>query len=100
MRDAEGAVLGSSDSLEAAAKLTRSERYKDVMGRVRAALEGGAEEGAEEVAWTGPSEESPTYRYSCHWLLPLQCTRPLMLFQSQSCVRKRMSFTACPSPDA
>ena len=65
MRDAEGAVLGSSDSLEAAAKLIRSERYKDVMGRVRAALEGGAEEGAEEVAWTGPSEESPTYRYGC-----------------------------------
>lgn len=62
MLDAEGAALGEADSLEAAAKLTRSERYKDVMGRVRAALEGGAEEGNNEVAWTGPSEESPTYR--------------------------------------
>lgn len=62
MVDSDGMLLNDTDSLEAAAKLTRSERYKDVMGRVRSALEGGAEQGKEEVAWTGASEESPTYR--------------------------------------
>ena len=62
MVDADGMLLNDTDSLEAAAKLTRSDRYNDVMGRVRSALEGGAEQGKEEVAWTGASEESPTYR--------------------------------------
>ena len=62
MVDADGMPVGDMDSLESAAKLTRSDRYKDVMGRVRAALEGGGEQGSEEVAWTGASEESPTYR--------------------------------------
>ena len=78
MMEAEGEALGEAHSLEAAAKLTRSERYKDVMGRVRAALEGGAQEGSEEGAWTGPSEESPTYRCLLASKLP-RCLNKLAL---------------------
>ena len=62
MPDADGgAPLAADDSLETVAKLTRTNRYKNVMGRVRAALEAGVE-AEEEQAWTGHSEESPTYR--------------------------------------
>ena len=62
MPDADGgAPLAADDSLETVAKLTRTNRYKNVMGRVREALEAGVE-AEEEQAWTGHSEESPTYR--------------------------------------
>ncbi len=62
MPDADGgAPLAADDSLETVAKLTRTNRYKNVMGRVRDALEAGVE-AEEEQAWTGHSEESPTYR--------------------------------------
>ena len=67
MPDADGAAIADTDSLEAVAKLTRTNRYRDVMRRVRAALEAGAD-AEEEQAWTGPSEESPTYRrYPASW---------------------------------
>ncbi len=62
MPDADGAAIADTDSLEAVAKLTRTNRYRDVMLRVRTALEAGVD-AEEEQAWTGPSEESPTYRY-------------------------------------
>ncbi len=66
MPDADGgAPLAADDSLETVAKLTRTNRYKNVMGRVRQALEAGAEAAEEEQAWTGHSEESPTYRCCC-----------------------------------
>ena len=62
MPDADGgATIADTDSLEAVAKLTRTNRYRDVMRRVRAALAAGVD-AEEEQAWTGPSEESPTYR--------------------------------------
>lgn len=48
------------DDLEAVAHLSSSERYRDIIARVRAALAEGDEGGA--TAWTGPSEEDPTYK--------------------------------------
>ena len=49
------------DNLEAVAQLTSSERYKTIMGAVRAAT-AADDAGQEQVAWAGPSEEDPTYK--------------------------------------
>lgn len=92
MLDAEGAALGEAHSLEAAAKLTRSERYKDVMGRVRAALEGGAEEGNDEVAWSGPSEESPTYRWESCCQSSRCCAAICIVEISKYCLQNNSRF--------
>ncbi|KAL0030988.1 hypothetical protein WJX79_007092 [Trebouxia sp. C0005] len=47
------------DSLEAVAHLRASDRYREIMQRVKDALEGKEENNR---VWTGPSEEDPTYR--------------------------------------
>jgi hypothetical protein len=47
------------DNLEAVAQLTRGERYRTIMGAVRQSQADDAAGTA--VAWTGPSEEDPTY---------------------------------------
>jgi hypothetical protein len=48
------------DNLEAVAQLTRGERYRTIMGAVRQSHVDDAAGTA--VAWTGPSEEDPTYK--------------------------------------
>ncbi|KAK9917190.1 hypothetical protein WJX75_001712 [Coccomyxa subellipsoidea] len=50
------------DDLEAVARLQSSDRYKTIMQQVRQALERGGEVDDSDAAWTGPSEEGPTYR--------------------------------------
>ena len=54
-----------ADNLEAVARLASSDRYQTIMGKVREALQQGEEPETSTVAWTGPSEEDPTYRYPC-----------------------------------
>ena len=57
------------DDLEAVAHLASSEKYATIMAAVRRALEegdagggGGGGGAAQPEAWTGPSEEDPTYK--------------------------------------
>mmetsp|Transcript_6589 Transcript_6589/g.19004 ORF Transcript_6589/g.19004 Transcript_6589/m.19004 type:complete len:499 (-) Transcript_6589:370-1866(-) len=64
MPDAEAAAKrsGVAASVEDAAHLTSSKRYNSVMAQVREALAGGDEDGGEPAAWTGSSEDDPTYK--------------------------------------